>query len=164
MTAQAPEKEDWSTTGPAIVSEMRNMTKEALLDKLASLCVPAATELQADGVVQQELQQFTRDIRKAVAAAGIQARTNEARRTFQTILTAVAHDGGGGTSLTLKRKSELIGIHPDHLTAAGRRVQSLDSDAPPTEAISNNAYWFHPQEKRKRVPGGRGREGDCEVR
>ncbi|CAN0362584.1 unnamed protein product [Pylaiella littoralis] len=110
---EAPEKEDWRKTAPAIVSEMRSMTKEASLEQLASLDIPAATELQTEGVELGELPQFAGGIRNAVAAASWR-RNNEGRRTFQTLLTAVAHDGDDDTKLTLKRKSELIGVNPGH--------------------------------------------------
>lgn len=142
MIAQKlPEKEGF-------VSEMKGMTKEALLEQLASLGVPAAIELQKDGVQQRELQQFTEGFRNAVKAAGRHGRTNEGRRTFQTLLTAAAHGGDGDMKLSLKRKSEIVGVHPDHLTSARRRVQSLEPDTLPTEAMENGAYWFNPRGKR----------------
>ncbi|CAN0354624.1 unnamed protein product [Ascophyllum nodosum] len=34
------------------------------------------------------------------------------------------------------------------MTAARRRVQALQPDALPTEAMDNVAYWFHPRERR----------------
>lgn len=123
------------------------MTEDQLLDCLASLEVPAAKRLRAQRAEDKELQAGWRN---AIAAASVHGRTNEGRRTLQTILTAVAHDGDGGSArpMTGKRKAELLGIQPATITAANQRARSLNHDLSPDAAIDQGTYWFHPRARR----------------
>lgn len=147
-TSQPLEESDWSSTAPAFVGAMKAMTSEALLECLAGLNVPAAKELEVERQEGWALQAATR---KALAGAAIQGRTNEGRRTFQTILTAVAHDEDGPSRVSIKRKAEILGVHPDHVAAAHQRAQSLQTELSPSAAMDQNAYWFHPRAKRSDV-------------
>ena len=129
---------------------MKAMEPDQLLKHLASLGVPAANQLQEHAIERHELGQLAGGFRSAIAAAGGRnARTVEGRRTFQTLLTAAAFDGDGGERLTLKRRSEFLGTHPDLLTAARGRMESLQPDMPSAEAIQKGVYWHRPRERRR---------------
>ena len=86
--------------------------------------------------------------KKALAAASIPGRTNEGRRTFQTIFTAAAFDRDGPSRVTAKRRAELLGVHPEHLVGAKERVRRLRSDLTPAQAMDEGDYWFQPRDKR----------------
>lgn len=145
QTFQPPEQFEWSDTSPAFVAAMRAMTTTELLRCLAELKVAAADKLREQLEEASELQSAWR---RALKDAAIQGRTNEGRRTFQTLLTAVAYDGDGPSKVTAKRKSEIFGVHPEHLVAARRRVTALRPELPPLQAIDEKAYYFHPRTKR----------------
>ena len=96
----------------------------------------------------RDAQEMISATKKALAAASIQGRTNEGRRTFQTILTAAAIDGDGPSRVTAKRRAEHLGVHSEHLVGAKKRVRRLRSDLTPSLAMDEGAYWFQPRGKR----------------
>lgn len=50
--------------------------------------------------------------------------------------------------MTAKRKAKILGVHPDHFTAARQRAKMLKPDIYPTVAMDDGSYWFHPRSKR----------------
>ena len=118
------------------------------MDFLTEHGVGAADQLRKKQNEESEGREMLAATRKALAAASTQGRTNEGRRTFQTILTAAAFDGDGPSKVTAKRKAELLGVHPEHFVGANRRVTRLRSDLAPEEALAEGAYWFQPRGKR----------------
>jgi hypothetical protein len=121
------------------------MTAGALLDFLAEQKVDAAKQLRKEQRDSRDTLEMVAGTRKALAAASTQGRTNEGRRTFQTILTAAAFDGDGPSRISSKRKAELLGVHPEHFVSANKRVSRLRSDIAPAEAIGEGGYWFQPR-------------------
>ena len=124
------------------------MAEGELLDFLTEHGVGAADQLRKKQNEESEGREMLAATRKALAAASTQGRTNEGRRTFQTILTAAAFDGDGPSKVTAKRKAELLGVHPEHFVGANRRVARLRSDLAPEEALAEGPYWFQPRGKR----------------
>lgn len=127
---------------------MRSMTQDELLDFLKERGVDAVDELRKQRKEARDAREMLSATKKALAAAATQGRTNEGRRTFQTLLTAVAFEGDGPSTVSSKRKAELLGVHRDHLASANKRVARLRPDLSPTEAMREGAYWFEPRSKR----------------
>lgn len=125
---------------------MQAMTKEGLLEYLNRKGVPAARELQQQ---QEESQQMQAASRAALKDAARFARTTEGRKSWQTLLTAHAYDGGGGASTVPDfRKAEILGVHPSQFSAARQRARSLQPTLPPAAALDQNAYWYQPRARR----------------
>ncbi|CAN0297780.1 unnamed protein product, partial [Hapterophycus canaliculatus] len=127
---------------------MRSMAEGELLDFLAGQGVAAVDLLRKEQADARDARKMVAGTKKALAAASTQGRTNEGRRTSQTILTAAAFDGDDGdepSTVTSKRKAELLGVHPEHFVSANKRVARLRSDLAPEEALGEGAYWFQPR-------------------
>ena len=147
LNAQPQEKSNRRDTVPAFVAAMQGMTAEALLKCLADMNVPAAEQFQVEREEARELQTASR---KALADASIFHRTNERERTFQTFLTATttAYDGNGRSRVPVKRKAEILGVYPRHLSAARQRAKLLRPNISPTAAMDEGTYWFRPWSRR----------------
>ena len=119
---------------------MKPMTKEQLLACLAEEGVPVARELQQEREGSQHMQAASRAALKDSARF---ARTTEGRKTWQTLLSAHACDGGGGASTVPDfRKAEILGVHPSQFSAAWQRARSLQPTLSPAAALDQNAYWY----------------------
>lgn len=121
------------------------MTTEGLLDCLASLDVPGAEQLQTERAEAREMQAASK---KALVDAAVRGRSNDGRRNFQTLLTAAAYDGDGPSKITAKRKAEILGVHPDHFTAARQRAKILKPELSMASALDEGAYWYHSRSRR----------------
>ncbi|CAN0442875.1 unnamed protein product [Pylaiella littoralis] len=146
VTEQHPSGEDDDLdVSPASLPGMKAMTTDGLLEHLASLGIPAASQLQEVCAEQREL---TGGLRNGIRAARVHARTNEGRQVYQTVLAAAARDGDGPSRLTARHKAELLGVDPNLMEDAKQRAESLWTDVRPAAAMGEDKYWFHPRSKR----------------
>lgn len=137
---QPPNQSDWRDTAAPVIEAMKSMTAENMLAYLSEQGVEAAAELQQQ---QREARELQAASRAALKDAGMFARTNEGRRTWQTILTAAAYDVDEGPSTVPDyRKAEILGVTPAVYSAAKQRARSLQPALPPAEAIDNSVCWF----------------------
>lgn len=86
-------------------------------------------------------------VQRAIEQAQKQHSTTEGRRTWQTLLTAVAF-GDEGESTSAKRKAATIGVREHTFNFAVDRVKRLRADLHPSEAMKRGAYWFWPRAKK----------------
>lgn len=104
-------------------------------------------------------------LERAIGVAQKQNKTNEGRRTWQTLLTAAAfprraNDGAEEEdeeeedeeeepqSISGKRKAAALGVSEKAWRYALKRMKALEADIYPAEAIENGVYWSSPRARR----------------
>lgn len=130
---------------------MRSMTPDELLDFFKERGVAAAHELQK----QRKETRDARDAReilsattKALAAASAQGRTDEGRRTFQTLLTAAASRGMDSQRYRPNARPSSSAFTATTWRTPASAFARLRPDLAPMEAMHEGAYWFEPRSKR----------------
>ena len=99
-------------------------------------------------------------LERAIEMAKKHNKTNEGRRSWQTLLTAAAfrrpvnddqeaeEEEEEPASMSSKRKAGALGVREWAWSYAVKRVKQLQADLHPREAIKKCVYWFWPRTQR----------------
>ena len=144
-----PQTVDWRTqTAEDFRASMNSMESSEALEFLESKGFEAV-----EGVLRRnrELEAMARvgvSLKRTIQQAQKQHSTTERRRTWQTLVSAVAFRDNeeGDSKVSATRKAAGIGIRQQTFFAVDR-AKRLRADLHPDEAIKGDVYWFWPRAK-----------------
>lgn len=141
---------DWrAQSASALVEAMKSMATDKVVGMLESLGVEAGKDMRQRFAVMDVEAALATALKGALRNASMINNTNKGSETWQTVLTAAAHDDGDEPStVTGKRKADYLEVRKASFSAARQRARQLQAELTPDDAIAAGTYWYTPRARR----------------
>ena len=127
---------------------MKSVSADTLLNLLEANGLEAVKDIRKKTAELEAQASVAVAMKEALAKAAKYNKSKQGSETFQTLLTAVAHEGDEYPTMTTKRKAAVLGVREQTLSFARQRLEKLRADLHPDEAIRTGAYWYVPRARR----------------
>ena len=147
------EEEDWrEQSAPMFVEAMKSMATDNVVGLLESLGMKAGKDMRHRFEVLDVEAALATALKGALRNASMINNTNKGSETWQTILTAAAHDDGDEPStVTGKRKADYLEVRQNSFSEALHRALQLQVELTPDAVNAAGTYWYKPRTRRRDV-------------
>ena len=151
MCRSQEEEGDWrKQSAPMFVEAMKSMATDDVVGLLESSGVEAGKDMCQRFKVMDVEAALATALKGALRNASMMNNTNKGSETWQTVLTAAAHDDGDEPStVTGKRKADYLEVRQNSFSEALQRARQLQAELTPDAAIAAGTYWYKPRTRRR---------------